>query len=229
MRKPCRCLALVAAILGFASALAAANPVEIRFDINVLGAHGALEEIFGKPIAVGDVIHGSLTYDPAATDHLADPLYGSYRPSGALAILHGSGVTFQLQGVDVIDNAWGVGYPTDYFAAGSEYGNVVGFSRALATAEFYGPPSAQAGDALPATAAAFRAMYFTHGSFQFSANKNGVEPPWDDTTHAFSGTLQFSDANPAAVPEPATLVLLGTGVLAIVSRARARRRSTTEP
>jgi len=222
MRKLCLCLALVSAILGFTPGLAAADPVEIRFDINVLGAHGALQEIFGKPISVGDVIHGSLTFDPAAPDFNVDPLYGSYRPSGELAILHGSGVTIQLQGVDVIDNAWGVGYPTDYFAAGTDYGNVPGFSQALAVAEFYGPPSAQSGDALPASASAFRAMYFTHGAFQFSANKNGVEPPWDDTTHAFSGTLQFTDANPAAVPEPATLVLLATGLIAVVARRAVR-------
>jgi len=223
MRKLCLCLALVSSILGFTSGLAAADPVEIRFDINVLGAHGALEEIFGKPIAVGDVIHGSLTYDPAASDLNVDPLYGSYRPSGELAILHGPGIAFPLFGVDVIDNAWGIGYPTDYFAAGTDGNTLPGFSQARASAEFYGPPSAQSGDALPTTAAAFRAMYFTHGAFQFSANKNGVEPPWDDTTHAFSGTLQFSESNPAAVPEPATLVLLGTGVIGLVARARRRR------
>jgi hypothetical protein len=229
MRKLCLYFALVSFILAFTSGLAAADPVNLRFDINVLAAHGALEEIFGTPIKVGDVLHGSVTYDPAASDHNPDPLYGSYLPSGQIAILDGAGVTLPLQFVTVIDNQWGGGYPTDYFAAVTEFDNVPGFSQVTAIAEFYGPPTAQDGDALPATAAAFRAMYFTRGSFQFSANKNGVEPPWDDTTHAFAGTIQFSDTNPAAVPEPATLLLLGTGAIGIAARVRKRRQLPTEP
>lgn len=213
MRKVCLCLALVASILSFTSRSAAADTVRIGFDVNVLAAHGALEEIFGTPIHVGDILHGSFSCDPAVPDHNPDPLYGSYLPLGNVSIGQGSDIILPLQGAIVIDNAWGVGYTTDYFAAVSEYANLPGFSQALAIAEFYGPPTASDNDALPKTAAAFRAMYFSHGLFQFSANKNGVEPPWDDTTHAFTGTIRFSDTDPAAVPEPASLLLMATGAI----------------
>jgi hypothetical protein len=218
MKKACLFLALGAATWGLAAGSALADPVRIDFNVDVRATHGAMEEVFGLPIHAGDVLSASVTYDADAFDGNPDPLYGGYVAKGEIAINYGTGVRLPLQILTVIDNAWGVGYPTDYFAAASEFGDVPGFSQVLAITEFYGPPSAQNGDALPRTAEMFRAMYSTRGSFQFNLNKNGVEPPFDDTTHAVLGTISLSE--PAAVPEPATLVLLGTGALGLAVRMR---------
>ncbi len=48
--------------------------------------------------------------------------------------------------------------------------------------------------------------------------------------HEFRGvTYNFSPAAPEAVPEPATLILFGTGLAAMTARYRRRRHSTDQP
>ena len=85
------------------------------------------------------------------------------------------------------------------------------------------------------------------GSISLSTAPERMEPPFFTTTlsgqgmatlvlssyftqshgwlHDFqSATFNFSPAAPAAVPEPATLILFGTGLTAVVARYRRRRR-----
>lgn len=219
MGKLCLCLALVSPIWSFVPASAAADPVHIDFDVTVRATHGAMDEIFDLPIQAGDVLHGTLAYVPTLADGNPDPIYGGYPASGTIAIHYGSGVELPLQIMTVISSAWGRGYPNDYFAAASELGNVPGFSQPFAATEFLGPPGIRATDHLATTASEFRRSYFSGGSFQFSANKNGVEPPWDDTTHALFGTLSLA-SQATAVPEPATLLLIGTGAIGLAARIR---------
>ena len=59
------------------------------------------------------------------------------------------------------------------------------------------------------------------GSFFFSVNDLAIDP---GHTAALSG--QFTGAQQTSVPEPATLLLLGTGLAGFAARARARMRRT---
>ena len=207
-----------------AAGAAQADPVYIGFDVTVNALHGNMQDLFDAPIAAGDVLHGTLSFDPAgATDLQPDPLYGVYAVPGQLALDHGTGLAGAIGAIHVIDNQWGVGYPTDYLATVAEEIVVPGFYGVFMTAEFYGPPDAATGAPLPGTAAEFLNWFGQRGSFRFAANQDGVPVPWDDTTHALFGTIRLSATPPAPVPEPGTLLLVaGAGAAWLRRRGRAR-------
>jgi len=210
------------------SALAVAAParadlVRVPIEITVGSSQGEMEAIFGVAIHSGDVLHGSLSYDPSAPDASPDPGFGSFDPmGGALSIDLGSGVTLPLIDLvtyDTIPNQ--SPFDSDTFAGFAQTTSFPGFDEIGVDFDFQAPPPTRDTDALPRSAHEI-ATTFPRGSLRFIAFQTGKNPPFDDGTQSFQARLRAIDT--ATTPEPASLVLLGSGALMIVRRAATRGR-----
>jgi MYXO-CTERM domain-containing protein len=204
--------------------VASADPIRLTFTASVVSEHGALEGIFGTPLNVGDVLHGTFTFESSAVDHNPDPLQGSFSPAGQITIDHGTGQTLGLTSAVLIDDQFGQDHSIDFFGATAS-GSLAGFSQVAANLFAFAPPSSHTGDALPQTAAEFVAIFSRGGQLQFGANQDGVNPPFDDTTHGLFARIDAFAEAPAATPEPASLMLAATGVAGLFLRRRRRSSS----
>jgi hypothetical protein len=73
--------------------------------------------------------------------------------------------------------------------------------------------------ALPPQIFSFTAVSATH--FRFNVLSN-----WGDTAQTGFAEVGFNSAGPAAVPEPMTMLLLGTGLAGIAARTRMKRKTS---
>jgi hypothetical protein len=214
-------VAVLILLFSAAPVVAKAEPITIAFDVAVRYVHGDMRDFFGARLAAGDLLHGTFTFDPAgAFDANPDPLSGLYRVAGELRV-HGAsaGVDAPIDEIQVFDDRQ-IGWPLESLAASSDHVTVPGYYGMSMYAEFYGAPGNQTGAPLPRTSAEFLAAYNLPGGFWFSANQNGVEPPWDDTTHRLFGTIDTVREPTAPVPEPGTLLLVAGAAAACFRRCR---------
>jgi hypothetical protein len=217
MRKRLACLSVgLLFLLGVCSQDVAADPITVNFDVNVTFAQGAFEEIFGVPIAVDDRLSGHFTYDPSAPDSNPLPNVGIYPASGqTLHVEWGTGLTVPIGAFAVFDNR-SCGPPQGQLCDEFGAGTPLGFEF-LVTANFRAPADSREGDALPQDFAEIAETYPT-GRFLLQAfGESGL-------SHSLAGTL--SPQPEAVVPEPGTLLLVGTGAFGVLGRALRQRRTS---
>jgi PEP-CTERM motif len=208
-------------VLGVCSQDVSADPITVNFDVEVTFALGPFEEIFGVPLGVGDVLSGRFTYDPSAPDGNPRPNIGIYQASGeALRIDWGTGLTVPIEAFGVFDNARCAPpfRECDMFGLGTAAGAIPGFEFFQVTANFQAPAASRQGDALPRDFAEIAATYPT-GRFTLQAFR-----PSTGFSHSLVGTLSPQPVAP--VPEPGTLLLVGTGAFGILGRAWRQRRNS---
>jgi hypothetical protein len=225
MRKRLACLSVgLLFLLGVCSQDVAADPITVNFDVKVTFALGPFEEIFGVPLGVGDLLSGRFTYDPSAPDGNSRPNVGIYQASGqTLRVDWGTGLTVPIEAFGVFDNARCAPplRECDMFGLGTAASLIPGFEFFLVTANFHAPAASRQGDALPRDFAEISAIYPT-GNFRLQAVRGPSPPP--GFTHSLFGTLSPQPVAP--VPEPGTLLLVGTGALGILGRVLRQRLTT---
>lgn len=222
MRNKLPFLGAVLVLLFICSRSASADPIIVNFDLTVGFAQGQLEDIFGVPIDVGDLLHGSFSYDPAATDRNPFPNFGSYDGSGqTLQVESGTGLTLPIESLFVFDNALCDDDPNgcDTFAAAANTQGFPGFSVIQIQAGLSAPGNKRQGDTLPQSLDEIASVYGP-GLFTLQALANGS----DDFSHLLDGTLRLRQTS-EPVPEPSTLLLIGTSA-GLILRSRIRKSRT---
>lgn len=214
MRRPSCRIVLLALFLASFAAHAHAAPVTISFswEVTALSAdYGLLTA--GHTVNVGDVFSGAYTFDTDA------PMVGG----GASAQYTSLGAPYGLV-------VWGPGWTlsstaslaigvydvpgADHIYVTASHPALPGVTSGLMEILFQSPLDVFSGSALPLTPPSLA---------DFSTARLTIEGV-STSTHdgvAIVGRLTSTEA-PAAVPEPATLTLLGTGLAAFVVRRRSR-------
>ena len=204
---------------------AQAEPVRLDFEIDVRQVFGNLQEVFGVPIAIGDVVKASLTYDSSTLDLSPGALEGHYRSVGSIAFGGGAGLTLPLESLWVFDETFDPRPQfDDVFAAFAFTDSWPGFDSLQAELYFRG--GGRTGDALPVGAAEILAAFGSGGGLRFTGWKTGGSPPFDSGTHELGGTVRVLPDVPQPVPEPGSLLLFASGAAALVRRYRQSRRIT---
>lgn len=227
-----RCVVLAALVLGVGGR-ASAELVTFSFS----GAITLVNDVngnFGGGVRVGDVFTGTLVYDTATIDGLSDPGMGRYlyanrltntpfvSPLG-LTVRVGS-LTFQPSYATSAFTVWtadnqpttipgvdGDGIEADQSTSLNGTTTIPGLTT-LALLDR--SQKVFSSDALPS---GLKASDFTEGLFRVL-----VFGPGSTQVVALEGSLNLGDA---AVPEPASVVLLGCGGLGLLACQSRRRRS----
>lgn len=201
---------------------ARAEPVRIDFEIDVRHTFGPVQELFGAPIAIGDVVAASLTYDTSIPDSAPSPLEGNYKFAGSLVFETATPLSIPVEDLWVFDETFDPrpGFDDVFTAIAVDLG-VPGFDSLMAELSFRG--GGRTGDALPASAAEVLAA-FREGGIRFGAFETGGDPPFDTGTHELAGTVRLVADVPEPIPEPGTLLLCAGGAVALWRRHRSLRR-----
>ena len=197
---------------------AAADPVMAGFRVTVTFVHGDFETFFFTPIRPGDVLQGVLHYDPTGVPDSSNPLIGRYNPRGALTLVGArEGLALPLSQVTVIDDRFDeVSDGHDRLQA--SVGITTSFGLLLDVSLALDSSVAGGGTKLPRSTSDLLAR-FDRGPFSFFA----FPPDEDDPSHVLFG--QGSLVRSAQTPEPASLLLLGSGVCTLMVGRRKRQRA----
>jgi hypothetical protein len=176
-------------------------------------AHGNFQMFFGTSIRTGDVLHGTLAYDPTGVPDSTDPLIGRYDAPGTLSFGALKGVQLPLVQLAVTDDR-SESIPDGHDSFDSSVGTTTfpGFGFVTASLEL-NSAAAGGGSKLPRTTADLLTR-FNGGRFSFFA----FPPNEEDPSHVVLG--QASLVGAAQTPEPASLFLLGSGACVLVFRGR---------
>jgi len=192
---------------------AAADPVRADFTVTVTMAHGDFDTFFGTSIQAGDVLHGTLLYDPTGVPDATDPLIGRYDVPGTLSFGAAARLELALAQIAVIDDR-SESDPDghDSFEAAMRTTTFPGFGFVDASLQL-DSASAGGGSKLPRSTSDLLAR-FRRGPFTFFA----FPPGEDDPSHVILGQASLIAA--ARTPEPASLFLLGSGACLLLFRRR---------
>jgi hypothetical protein len=201
--------------------------ITVNFDVTVGITEGAMEDIFGVPVRTGDVLRGNFTINSLAGDANPRPDFGFYRGTGqSLHIDLGTGLTLPVDSYQVSDNA--LCLPAlvvcDALQTLASSRTFPEFASIHVSATLFAPATSRQGDRLPQSAAELAAAYAS-GDFVLQALLPDRPQPF---THWLPGTLRVRDVSSQPIPEPGTLVLIGTGAAGLIaSRRRRRARMST--
>lgn len=200
----------------------AADTIRVNFDVTVGMTQGALEDIFGVPVHTGDVVNGSFTINTRAAP--TSPGGGRYLTNGNfLRIDLGTGLTLPIRVWSVLD------YPSscspnpvcvDMLQTVALTYGYPGWAIMGASVFLSAPPSTRHDYRLPQTPADL--AVYTKANFAFDAQRSGG----GGTTHSISGTVRMVNVSTDPIPEPSTLLLVGTGAAGLVTSRRRRARGT---
>jgi hypothetical protein len=215
-------LVLSGLFLTVSASSSAADTIRVNFDVTVRITEGALEDIFGVPVSTGDVVRGSFTIDSKAVDtNPGNPDFGRYLTTGNfLRIGLGTGLTLPISNWQVSD-ATSSCLPSpvcvDTLNTGALSHGFPGFALVGAVVFLSAPPASRQGDQLPQKPADL--AVYTLGNFVFEGQRVNLPR----VTEEMSGPLRVRDVSTDPMPEPTTLLLVGTGAAGLASRRRRTR------
>ncbi|WP_165068874.1 PEP-CTERM sorting domain-containing protein [Paludisphaera rhizosphaerae] len=227
-----RCVVLAAVVLGVGGR-ASAELVTFNFSGTITVVND-VNGNFGGGVRVGDAFTGTLVYDTATIDGLSDPGMGRYLYANRLTntpfvaplglTVHVGSLTFQPSYATSAFTVWtadnqptsipgvnGDGIEADQPTSLDGATTIPGLTILSLLDR---SQKALSSDALPL---GLKGPEFTDGLFRVT-----VFGPGSTEVVALEGSLNLGDA---AVPEPASIVLLGCGGLGVLACQRRRRRS----
>jgi hypothetical protein len=208
----------VAAICAMAPALAQAAPITFQFSVEVTSLTNASsgQILTGQSVAIGNILTGSLTLESSTPDtYSSDPVFGRYEHTAAPSALMLNTAAPVISNAFIVNISNGYPGPADTFSLTTTSNPSAG----LMTFNFGAPAGGLwPTDALPQSGIPALQLASLNSQFTLTKIFNG-------DTHLLTAKIRSFDVGqttPPAVPEPTSMVLLGTGLVGLV---RLRKRT----